>query len=135
MIIESYLNAMIGTPFKQASTFPSSYFLGISKTPISEDGTGITEPGADTGYSRYEIPIDSANWTTAKDGKVKNVKQIIMDEILVDSGTAYYWFLSPSATGDAVIYDELENERPLPKHSTIYINPEELVIGVENPAK
>ena len=47
-----------------AFTAPGTLYLGLSTTPIADDGTGATEPTVG-GYARLAIANDKTNWSTA----------------------------------------------------------------------
>jgi len=133
VVVEKYLNAAIASWVKQSNPLTATtFYLGVSTSTINNDGTGASEPTAASGYQRYPIAINSTNWSAASNGVVSNLQTIKMEEILVDSGTATYWFLAESLTGNAVIFDKFKDPRILQKNSTIYINPSELKIGVQN---
>lgn len=53
-----FLNQIMGNVFnvKTNPALPQKYYLGVSTTAPSVDGTGATEPtGTGSGYSRIEI--------------------------------------------------------------------------------
>ena len=45
---------------KKSPAIPEKYYLGLSSTAPSLDGSGVTEPGSGTGYARVELTSLSA---------------------------------------------------------------------------
>ena len=61
MISIEEANAVLGMRLgnRTASTV-NTWYVGLSTTPISEDGSGISEPSGDNGYHRVVIQLYSA---------------------------------------------------------------------------
>lgn len=113
-------NGLIGILFGKTSySSPSIWYFGISTSPLSSDGSGFTEPPSNTGYARVAVPNDAANWNTPSNGVTSNKKDIKMNEITIDSGTATHYFLSDSPSGNAKIWDTMTESRPLLSHSSL----------------
>ena len=132
MFKASYLNACAGVLTGQTFAKPANFYLGVSTSAINSDGSGMSEPAPASGYVRYLIPNNNSNWNLPVNGVITNINSIQMNTIIADSGTATYWFLSDSLTGDAVIWDAFTSPRPLVTSSNIYIDASELKIGVQN---
>lgn len=131
MFTSKYLN-VIGVIVGQSFTKANTLYFGVSTSAINADGSGISEPSSGSGYARYAIINNTTNWTMVSDGVFTNALSIKMNDITSDSGVATYWFLSETVDGNAVIFDKFENPRPLVTNSNIYINPNELKIGLKN---
>ncbi len=133
MLIESYRNGSIGYMLgKRTFTIPDTYYLGLSTTPISVDGSGITEPATASGYQRVAIPNNISSWTAPSNGVTTNVLRLEFPELTTDSGQAVWCFLAEGATGNCFWADALPNPRPLAQYTTIFIEPGNLQYAISN---
>ena len=73
----------------------NTWYVGVSTTSISEDGSGISEPSDSNGYKRVAIQNNSSNFTAPANMTVKNTNPIVFDEVTADCGTVTDIFLSP----------------------------------------
>lgn len=100
----------------------TTLYFGISTSKLNNDGTGIIEPSASSGYARVPIVSNSTNWSQGVDGTVTNAKEIKMNEITIDSGTAPTYFLCESLTStNAEIWGDFDTPRVLQSHTELYI--------------
>lgn len=79
---------------------PANLYLGLSTTPIADDGTGETEPTVG-GYARQLIANNKTTWSTATgaDNFVTNAAEITFPESTESWGTLTHFFISDSLTG------------------------------------
>ena len=86
-----------------AAAVPTTLYLALSKTPISPDGSGITEPSGGA-YTRIGIASDSTNWSTPTNGSFKNLVRFDFPTATADWGTITYVALFDAATGGTMRY-------------------------------
>lgn len=78
-----------------AYTAPVTLFIGLSTTPIADDGTGITEPG--NGYARVAVTNNLANFPAAVAGAKSNGASILFPPATGSWGTITDFFISDAA--------------------------------------
>lgn len=101
----------------------TTWYVGVSTTSISDDGSGISEPSPTNGYKRVAIQNNSSNFTAPANMTVKNTNPIVFDEVTADCGTVTDIFLSSSETGGkASYYGKFTIPRPMPAQSNLTIN-------------
>lgn len=109
------------------------WYVGLSTTAISEDGSGISEPSGDNGYKRVAIQNNSSNFTSPENMTVKNANPIVFDEVTADCGTVTDIFLSSSPSGGkAAYYGKFTVPRPMPAQSNLTINANDAVFKITN---
>lgn len=86
---------------KATFTTPNNMYIGLSKTTISADGTGITEPSGGA-YARYAMPKDTS-WTAASGGMFQNVSDLVYPTATASWGTIVALFLADASTGGNII--------------------------------
>lgn len=110
-----------------------TWYVGLSTTAISEDGSGISEPSGDNGYKRVAIQNNSSNFTSPENMTVKNANPIVFDEVTADCGTVTDIFLSSSKSGGkAAYYGKFTVPRPMPAQSNLTINANDAVFKITN---
>lgn len=96
----------------------TNWYLGFSKTAITEDGAGITEPTELSGYQRYEITNDKTEWsvavTTTTTASVVNLNSLSFPQIdqaipnvysiFLATGSGVYTGTTPAPTSGCVAY-------------------------------
>lgn len=101
----------------------SGFYLGLSSTLPSDDGTGATEPTSGLNYSRVQI----TEWSEADDGMITNTLSLMFPQ---SSGTwftsdepAAYWVLFDGTDSDANILSagKLEETRTVEADTTLTI--------------
>lgn len=84
---------------------PETYYITFSSTEPQEDGTGVTEPDASSGFARVAL----TGLTDAVDGEVFNGANLEWAELISDQGAISYWALFDAPTGGHLLMSE-----PLP---------------------
>lgn len=104
MITTAYANKILGVLFglSDSLALPDYVYLGFSSTEPKADGSGITEPSAES-YKRVLVSGNKTSatekkFTTATDGVIKNTSEIICSTARESWGVLPYWFLSTSST-------------------------------------
>lgn len=84
---------------------PSTWYIGLSSTPINSSGSGLTEPSG-SGYARVAVANSTAQWNynafNFEGGTVRNTNAITFPTPTGawSSGVSLpYWFLADSSTG------------------------------------
>lgn len=89
---------------------PATYYIGISKTSISETGTGVTEPSSTYGYSRIAVLNNKTTWTDFVNGEINNKIVFEFPEVITANWNTLsdlmYLFIatSPTGTGNDIKY-------------------------------
>lgn len=98
---------------KTTYTPPTTWYIGVSTTPINKDGTGVTEP-TDKAYSRVEIANNKTNFTVAVGGSATITKDVMFPESTEPWALVTHIFLTDSSTGGNIrFYDALDNEEEI----------------------
>lgn len=84
-------------------TTPSTLYLMLSTTAISQDGTGATEPSGN-GYARVAITSSSTSWASPSNGTISNVVALQFPKATGDWGTVTYVALSDAQTSGNIRY-------------------------------
>lgn len=98
MLTTNFKNLIMDTIFhgnSSVESIPASYYIGLSTTTPSADGTGVTEPSASAGYARVLVSSLSAS----SDGTVSNTSIIEFSKSTGSWGTVTH----------AVLFDENGN--------------------------
>lgn len=100
---------------------PDKYYIGLSVTAPSEDGTGYSEPN-DPSYGRIEILNNTANFTAPDDDAiVTNVNSISFAPTTVDGDPITHYLIFDSLTGGNLLMgNKLENTRAMEIDTIIY---------------
>ena len=104
-VANGILNMICGKQSSVGVTNIGNAYLGLSSTAPNADGTGFTEPGSGTGYSRVLIGLYTQSATQAMDaasnGKITNSKEIHFNAVNADTtwGTLTHAGVFTSATG------------------------------------
>lgn len=97
----------------------ATYYIGLSTTAISADGTGISEPSGG-GYARIPVTNNKNTFTDSSGGLITNKIQISYNESTTDWGTIRYIFISDASTGGNILYfDQLTNPRNVQLATTL----------------
>ncbi len=103
-------------------TSPSTYYIGLSTTPIAIDGTGATEPSGGA-YARKAFVNNKTNWGTASNATLSNLVTVEFAESTLDWGTITTVFLSDALTGGNVwFYEVLDNSRVVADFTTVFFD-------------
>lgn len=126
-----FLNTVAGNLFLSdtSTPLPDAYYLGLSTTAPSADGTGVTEPSSSAGYRRVEITDLSAPVS----GVVTSTIDIEFPESLDDWGTISHYAVFDSETnGNLLIYGSLQRARSMDEGSILTIRAGDLTFSVFN---
>lgn len=88
---------------KATYTPPATYYLGLSKTPISYEGTGLTEPSGNA-YQRVPVTNNKTNWSTSTNGVIKNLIKVSFPESTGDWGVCTHVFIADASTGGNILF-------------------------------
>lgn len=85
MVFTTFSNKLANYVFlgERSVALPTEYYLGLSTTTPNADGTNITEPASDTGYSRKKMTA----LTDPSNGTVSNSEAIEYGEATGEYGT------------------------------------------------
>lgn len=110
----------------------ATYYLGLSKAPITTDGTGLDEP-AGGAYERVAIPNDKTNWSTSTDGTITNNKRIEYNEAIAPWGLCTHVFLADAKTGGNILYvSELNIHRDILQYSQLFFAPQGIEFNLKS---
>ena len=127
-----FLNLVSGNVFgsKKSPAIPDKYYLGLSSTAPSLDGSGVTEPGSGTGYARVELTSLSA----PINGGVTNGGAIDFAESTAEWGTmTHYVIYDALSEGNLLMYGELSASRKVEADTIMTIKLGSLNLSVVNP--
>ena len=82
-------------------TPPANYFMGVSSTPISSEGIGMTEPSGG-GYQRLAIPNNKNSFTMAADKMVTLATEFRFPNSTTPWGVMTNFFIADALTGGNV---------------------------------
>jgi len=111
---------------------PSSYYIGLSKTAPSLDGSGVTEPSTSFGYGRVKL----TNLSTPVNGVVSNKEKIIFNESTGDWGTVKYYVIFDTktvGTGNLLMYGALSKPQKVTPEMFPTFKPYYIKLAVQNP--
>lgn len=108
---------------------PTTYYLGLSTTPIDRNGSGATEPSASAGYSRVAITNNKTAFSQSSNGELYNTGTIEFQESTATWGTITHYFLSDSQTGGNIrFYEAFSTPRVVSESSSVMFRPQTLTI-------
>lgn len=128
-----WLNEVAGNVFKTKTSpaLPNNFYLGLSGTAPSLDGTGVTEPAASAGYARVQL----TSLSEPTNGVVTNEQAIDFAESTADWGTMTYFVVYDAATdGNLLMYGQLSVSRTVEAATIMTIKAGSLNLSVVNPA-
>lgn len=107
---------------------PTNYYIGLSTTPISANGSGITEPSGG-GYERISVANNKTNFTTSANGYLNNAVQLEFPESTSDWGTITHIFIADQSTsGNVLYYDTLTTPRQVQTQTSLIFVPNSIQI-------
>lgn len=127
-----FLNLVSGNVFgsKKSPAIPEKYYLGLSSTAPSLDGSGVTEPGGGTGYARVEL----TSLSTPINGVVTNSGAIDFAESTAEWGTMTHFVIYDALSeGNLLMYGELSASRKVEADTIMTIKLGSLNLSVVNP--
>ena len=109
------------------SDLPAAYYATLSLTEPLEDGTGVTEPDAASGFARIML----TDLAEAANGSVVNAATLQFPKLTSDQGVATHWAIFDAQTGGHLL---LGGEHASPKHldsgTSMIIDPGQLTLQV-----
>ncbi len=129
-----FLNCVAGNLFhtKTSPSIPTTYYIGLSKTVPSLDGSGVTEPSTVAGYERVKL----TDLSTPVNGVVSNKETIKFNESTGDWGTVKYYVIFDTkavGTGNLLIYGALSNPQIVGPEMFPAFKPYYIKLAVQNP--
>jgi len=128
-----FKNVIVGNTFNTQTTpaLPTQYWIGLSSTPPTVGGTGVTEPsGVGTGYSRVQL----TNLSAPVNGEIHNGGVVSFDESLTSWGTVtHYVVYDAPVSGNLLMFGLLAISRQVEQNTVVAIRAGELTTTLENP--
>lgn len=119
---------------QEMSTIPYDFYIALSSTSPSADGTGVTEPSSDTGYKRAYVDNSILIFGESDDNAtVTNHTKIFFSESVKpwNSITHYAIFDAPEE-GNLLMYGALNETMNVPIKTIISIPSNTLSIATSN---
>lgn len=101
-----------------ADTIPTPLYIGLSTTPINQDGTGATEP-VGAGYTRISVANNKTSFTSASNGILTNAIEFQFPESTASWGNITYIFISDGLTAIPIYYDALTAPRAVQSQTVL----------------
>lgn len=129
-----FLNCVAGNLFRTKTdpALPSEYYIGLSTTAPSVNGTNVTEPSASAGYSRVKL----TNLSEPATGVVTNSQAINFEESTASWGTVTHFVIYDSASvgeGNLLMYGQLSTPRSVEASTIMTIKEGYLNLSAQNP--
>lgn len=130
-----FLNCVAGNLFNSQvdPALPTEYYIGLSTSTPSVDGTGVTEPNVSAGYARVLL----TNLSAPTSGVVTNNAAISFDESTAGWGTMTHFVIFDSAevgTGNLLMFGALSTPRSVETATIMTIKEGYLKLSAQNPA-
>ena len=125
-------NAVLNHIFGYAPvlTPPENYYLGLSRTPISPEGIGITEPigGA---YERVVLPNDKNTFSSAANRTIQLTKEFRFPRPTAAWGNITHYFISDAPTGGSIWYcGKLAAPRNVESATSLIVKPDSIKLSL-----
>lgn len=115
-----------------SNTVSTTFYIGLSTTTISADGTGITEPSGGS-YARVSVANNKTTWDTAASGILSNLINFQFTESTASWGTITDVFISDAASaGNLLYYGVLSAPRTVADATTVLFAPGGFVVKENN---
>ena len=102
-----------------AHTAESNYHVALSTTPISQDGSGATEPSGGA-YARVTIANNKTTFSAAASGSVTNLISVEFPESTASWGSITHIALFDATTsGNILYYGALDSTRAVATATTV----------------
>lgn len=127
-----FLNQVMGNVFntKVSPALPKDYFIGLSSTTPSVDGTGVSEPASSAGYARIKLDVLSE----PTNGAITNNNPISFEESTANWGTMTHFVIYDALTGgNLLMYDALSTPRNVETATIVTIKKGSLTLTLSNP--
>lgn len=128
-----FLNNIMGNVFasKKNPALPSEYYIGLSTTQPSINGSNVNEPSIAGGYSRVKL----ISLGEPVDGVITNSEAITFEESIEDWGTVTHFVIYDAETGgNLLMYDALTSSRTVEAATVVIIKAGSLKLTLANPA-
>ena len=125
-----FINLVAGNVYGSQKTpaIPEAYYIGLSSTAPSADGTNVTEPSGG-GYQRVQL----TGLTVPSDGEVTNASAISFPESTQSWGTVSHFVIYDAASnGNLLMYGALEESRTVEAATIMTIRSNGLTLSVLN---
>lgn len=119
-----FLNCMMGNVFgvKTDPSLPTEYYIGLSATAPSADGSGVTEPVGGN-YARVKL----TSMGEPVDGEITNAALIEFPESTEDWGTMTHYVLFDAASdGNLLMAKQLMKARVVQAENQVCFKPSAL---------
>ena len=126
-----FLNCIMGNAFQTdtSTSFPTSTYIGLSTTEPSIDGTGVTEPDTDGGYSRIEL----TSLSEPTDGVISNSEDIVFPESTASWGTVTHFVIYDAETdGNLLMYEAFTTARSIEATTVVMVKSGSLNLVLAN---
>lgn len=129
-----FLDIVAGNVFgtKTTPAIPSKYYIGLSTTAPTINGTNVTEPNAGAGYARVEL----TNMSEPSGGVVTNEQAINFSESTASWGTITHFVIFDSEAvggGNLLMYGALSTPRSVEAATIMTIKEGYLNLSAQNP--
>lgn len=127
-----FLDCVAGGVFQSPSaSLPNEFYIGLSTTTPSADGTGVTEPSSSAGYKRIKL----LSISEPAGGVVSNSSSITFDESTASWGVVTHFVIFDALSGgNLLIFGELSSPRTVEADTIMAIKEGYLKLSVQNPA-
>lgn len=129
MITTYFLNCVMGNVFgtKEEPGLPDTYYVGLSSSEPSVDGSGVTEP-AGGGYARVEL----SSLSVPDAGTITNTASVEFEESTQDWGTmTHYVVYDAPEGGNLLLYNALEKVRLVQSENQVRFKTSALTFSLE----
>lgn len=136
MLTTYFLKCISEDIFKhqEDSTIPYDFYIALSSTTPSIDGTGVTEPTVDTGYARAQVDNSIITFDVADESNVvfNHVKIYFPESIKPWSGITHYAIFDASEGGNLLMFGALNATVDVPIKTIVSIPIGTLKVSTEN---
>lgn len=113
---------------------PTTYYIGLSTTAPTKEGSNVSEPSIDAGYNRVQL----SSLSEPVDGVITNNSAINFDESTSSWGLITHFVIYDSPTveeGNLLMYGELSSPRSVEAATIMTIRDGYLKLSVQNPTE
>ena len=128
-----FLNRVAGNLFRTETSpaIPTEYYIGLSLTEPTINGTNVTEPPVNAGYQRVLLEKLSA----PVNGLVTNTENINFEESTLKWGTVTHFVIfDAEIDGNLLMYGALSTPRVVEAATVMTIRKDYLRLSAQNPA-
>ncbi len=130
MVTTYFLNCIMGNVFKTKTSpaLPTSFYIGLSSTQPTANGSGVTEPSG-AGYARVKL----TNLGSPNNGKIINTANVSFNESTAGWGNMKYFVIYDSLTGgNLLMYDTLSPARTVEISTIVTVKSGTLALTLSN---